>query len=76
MQAIADKYYVSIAQLGIRYLLELDLLPLPKTANPAHMKSNADVGFKISQNDMELLNQIQPIRDDGSASHLPVFTNK
>lgn len=76
VQAIADKYDVSIPQLGIRYLLELDLLPLPKTANPTHMKSNADVDFKISQGDMELLSQVQAIKDYGSASHFPVFTKK
>lgn len=40
------------------------------------MKSNADVDFKISQQDIELLHQIQPIKDYGSASHFPVFTKK
>lgn len=76
VQAIANRHGVSIPQLGIRYLLELGLLPLPKTAKPAHMKTNSDVDFKIGQDDMELLNQVQPIKDYGSASHFPVFTKK
>lgn len=76
VRAIADKYDVSIPQLGIRYLLELGLLPLPKTANPAHMRSNADVDFEISRDDMERLNQVHPIKDYGSASRFPVFTKK
>ncbi len=33
---------------------KLGLLPLPKTANPAHMVENADVDFVIAEADMEL----------------------
>jgi diketogulonate reductase-like aldo/keto reductase len=54
VKRIAEKYAVSIPQLGIRYVLQLDLLPLPKTANPEHMKNNADVDFVISDEDMEI----------------------
>src|SRR4051812_46219160 len=50
--AIAEKYKVSVSQLAIRYCLELGLLPLPKTANPQHMKTNAAVDFAISEKDM------------------------
>ena len=46
--AMAEKYDVSIPQLCIRYILQLDLLALPKTANPKHMKINADVDFEIA----------------------------
>jgi diketogulonate reductase-like aldo/keto reductase len=45
--AIAEKYGVSVSQLAIRYCLQLDLLPLPKTANLQHMKTNAEVDFVI-----------------------------
>lgn len=34
LNELADKYGVSVAQLCIRYDLQLGLLPLPKTANP------------------------------------------
>ena len=50
---VAEKYDVSIPQLCIRYILQLGLLPLPKTANPKHMKNNAEVDFVISEEDME-----------------------
>ena len=46
---IAEKYGVSVPQLSIRYTLHLGLLPIPKTANSAHMKNNADVDFVISE---------------------------
>jgi diketogulonate reductase-like aldo/keto reductase len=73
---IAEKYGVSVPQLSIRYCLELSLLPLPKTANPAHMKNNAEVDFVISDEDMEFLKNVEQIRDYGHASMMPVFGGK
>jgi diketogulonate reductase-like aldo/keto reductase len=73
---IAEKYNVSIPQMGIRYVLQLGLLPLPKTTNPAHMKENADVDFVISDEDMEFLKNMEQIEDYGSASRFPVYGGK
>jgi diketogulonate reductase-like aldo/keto reductase len=70
---IAAKYGVSIPQLCIRYALQLGLLPLPKTANPAHMKTNAEVDFVISGEDMDYLINIEHIKGYGSAGIMPVF---
>lgn len=70
---IAEKYDVSVPQLAIRYCLELGLLPLPKTANPKNMKSNADVDFEISLSDLDILKNIEPIKDYGESSKFPVF---
>lgn len=70
--ALAGKYGVSIAQLCIRYCLQLGLLPLPKTANAQHMRVNAAVDFVISEADMEMLKRAQ-VTDYGSASMFPVF---
>lgn len=70
---IAEKYNVSIPQLGIRYDLQLGLLPLPKTANPKHMKENAEVDFVISEEDMNVLKNVEQLEDYGSASMFPVF---
>lgn len=70
---MAKKYGVSVPRLCIRYALQLDLLPLPKTANPDHMKDNADVDFAISEEDMERLKNMEPIKDYGEASVFPVY---
>jgi diketogulonate reductase-like aldo/keto reductase len=70
---VTEEYGVSVPQLGICYVLQLGLLPLPKTANPAQMKNNADVDFVISDEDMEFLKNIEQIKDYGSASIFPVF---
>jgi diketogulonate reductase-like aldo/keto reductase len=73
---IAEKYGVSVPQLSIRYVLQLGLLPLPKTANPEHMRNNADVDFVISEADMDLLKNVEQIQDYGDASMMPVFGGK
>jgi diketogulonate reductase-like aldo/keto reductase len=73
---IAEKYGVSVPQLSIRYDLQLGLLPIPKTANPAHMKNNADVDFVISDEDMEFLKNVEQIKDYGNASIFPVYGGK
>lgn len=75
IKAIADKYGVSIPQLCIKYDLQLDMVVLPKTANPEHMRVNADLGFTISDEDMETLKTVQPI-DYGEASYFPVYGGK
>ncbi|GKY89912.1 aldo/keto reductase [Sinisalibacter aestuarii] len=74
--AMAEKYGVSIPQLAIRYVLQLGLLPLPKTANPNHMRANAEVDFDISKADMEALKNVETIKDYGEASFFPVYGGK
>lgn len=76
VQEIAAKYGVSIPQLCIRYILQLGLLPLPKTANPEHMCVNAEVDFVISDGDMETLKTMEQIKDYGEYSGFPVFGGK
>jgi diketogulonate reductase-like aldo/keto reductase len=73
IKKVAQKYNVSVPQLGIRYCLQLGLLPLPKTANPDHMKSNAEVDFVINETDMEYLINIEQIKDYGEAGKFAVF---
>ena len=73
---MAETYGVSIPRLSIRYCLQLGLLPLPKTANPVHMKNNAEVDFVISAEDMEFLNNMEQIKDYGDASMFPVYGGK
>ena len=73
--AIAAKYGVSIPQLCIRYVLQLGLLALPKTANPEHMKTNADVDFEITDADMDVRKSLTA-KDYGDASAFPVYSGK
>ncbi len=55
IKAMAEKYKVSVAQLCIKYTLQLGLVSLPKSANYNHQKQNAELDFEISEEDMKLL---------------------
>ncbi|WKK73164.1 aldo/keto reductase [Rathayibacter oskolensis] len=55
---IAAGYGKSVAQLCIRYLLEKDVLPLPKSTTPSRIAENADVDFTISPEDLAALDAL------------------
>ena len=76
IQAMAEKYGVSVPQLCIRYTLQLGAVSLPKTANPAHMETNAQVEFAISAEDMETLKHFKHIESYGQSSGFPVYGGK
>lgn len=76
IKAMAEKYRVSIPQLCIRYDLQLGMIVLPKTVNPKHMKINAEVDFTISDDDMNILMNMEKIKDYGEYSRFPVFGGK
>jgi len=73
VKVMADKYDVSIAQLCLRYDIQLGLAVIPKTANPDHMSNNAKLDFTIIDADMETLKNIELIQDYGEHSFFPVF---
>lgn len=75
IRAMAEKYSVSVPQLCIRYTLQLGTVSLPKTANPEHMRANADVDFAISQDDMDALRGLKA-RDYGEHSVFPIYGGK
>ena len=76
IEAMAKKYGVSVPQLCIRYTLQLGAISLPKTANPAHMATNANVDFAISAEDMETLKHFKRIESYGASSGFPVYGGK
>jgi len=73
---MAEKYGVSVPQLCIRYDIQLDMIVLPKTANSDHMKTNAQVDFIISDDDMQILKNVKHIENYGEHSFFPVFGGK
>ena len=55
---MAEKYGVSVAQLCIKYTLQLDTVSLPKASSKAHIEENLKLDFEISKEDMEFLNSL------------------
>lgn len=74
--AIAKKYGVTVPQLCIKYTIQLGAISLPKTSNPEHMKSNAQLDFEISAEDMELLKNFKKIQSYGDSGVFPVYGGK
>lgn len=72
---MAKKYDVTVPQLCIRYTLQLGTVSLPKTANPDHMRSNAQVDFTISDDDMAALQKVED-KDYGDSAAFPVYSGK
>ena len=53
---LSSKYGKSIAQISIRWSLQMGFLPLPKSVNEERIRSNIDVfDFELSDEDMEFL---------------------
>ena len=72
---MAEKYNVSVAQLCIKYTLQLDTISLPKASSKEHIIDNLKLDFEISEEDMIELIKLNEI-DYGKDSMWPVFWNK
>ena len=55
---IAEKYGVSIPRLCIRYCLEKNTLPLPKSVHKDRIEANIDLDFTIEKEDIDYLDSI------------------
>ncbi|KAG6378339.1 NADP-dependent oxidoreductase domain-containing protein [Boletus reticuloceps] len=59
IQAIAKKYERDPAQILIRWSLQKGFVPLPKSATPSRIKSNADIyDFSLGSEDVTLLDNL------------------
>ena len=66
LQEIAEKYDKSAAQLCIRFCLQNDVVPLPKSVTPERIDENLDVfDFEISDEDMETIRQMPDFGSKG-----------
>lgn len=70
--AMAKKYNVSVAQLCIKYTLELGTVSLPKASSKEHIEDNMKLDFEISEDDMKALIGLNEI-NYGKDSFWPVF---
>ncbi|WEW56645.1 hypothetical protein PRK78_002093 [Emydomyces testavorans] len=56
---LADKYGKTTAQVLLRYALQKEWVPLPKSDNPERIKANADLyDFELKQDDMAILDDL------------------
>ena len=73
LKEIANKYNKSIAQLCIRWCLQNNTLPLPKSVTPSRIKENTEIfNFVISGEDMKKINSMPYF---GGSGHHPDKVN-
>ena len=75
VRKFAEKYNVSVAQLCIKYTLQIDTISIPKASSREHIEENAKLDFEISDEDMIELIKLNEI-DYGKDSFWPVFSKK
>ena len=61
IKRLSEKYQKTPAQLCIRYCLQKDTLPLPKSVNEGRISSNIDLDFVIEASDMQYLDSLNHI---------------
>ena len=66
MQDIADKYSKSIALITLRWHIQNEILPLPKSVTPSRIKENSMIfDFELLKEDMELIQNLKGCEGSG-----------
>lgn len=59
IKEIADKYHRTTAQIFLRWAVQHNVIPIPKSSHKSRIEENADIfNFNIEQKDMEKLNSL------------------
>jgi len=66
IQGVAQRYGKSVAQICLRYVIQKDVGPLPKSTSAQRIRENADTDFEIDASDMNLLDRLS---DTDKARH-------
>lgn len=60
VREIAEKYKKSVAHICIRWCMQHDIIPLPKSVTPSRIKDNLNVfDFKLGQEDMDKIDRME-----------------
>lgn len=59
IENIADKYHKSVAQISLRWSLQMGFLPLPKSVTRERIEANTDIfDFQLAEEDMAILTNL------------------
>ncbi len=62
MQELAEKYGKTIAQIALRWSLQHDFLPLPKSVTPSRILENSEIfDFELSNEDMAIIDGLDGV---------------
>ncbi|MBO4458217.1 MAG: aldo/keto reductase [Butyrivibrio sp.] len=69
LKELAEKYGRTVAQIILRWEMQHDVVPLPKSVNPSRISENSKVfDFELSDEDMKKIDAIEPY---GNSGHSP-----
>ncbi len=69
LKDLAEKYDRTVAQIILRWEMQHNVVPLPKSVNPERIRSNSELfDFELSEDDMEMIDEIEPY---GNSGHSP-----
>lgn len=73
--ALAEKYKKTIAEIILRWHIQREIIPIPKSSNEERIRENIDIfDFKISKEDMDIIDSLNE-GDNVSVSGVPENTN-
>jgi len=62
LKVVGEKYNKSNAQVALRYLIQRDVVVIPKTVNKERMIQNLDVfDFELSKDDMDMIAKLDKV---------------
>lgn len=62
MKELAEKYQKTIAQIALRWSLQHDFLPLPKSVTPSRIVENIEIfDFELSSDDMAVIDSLDGV---------------
>jgi diketogulonate reductase-like aldo/keto reductase len=57
VQDLAEKYDVSPAQVVVNWAIERDIVALPKSSSPEHVRANAELDFTMDDADLAAIDE-------------------
>lgn len=73
---LAEKYGVDPSQICMKYVVEMGTTAIPKATSRSHLKSNTQIDFKMSNEDLKTLQNIEFKGYGLRMKFMPVFSGK
>ena len=66
LMEIAERYKKSVAQVSLRWIIQIGIVPLPKSVTPERIINNLEVfDFELSAQDVEKIDKLTDCRSSG-----------
>lgn len=74
MKELAEKHHKTVAQIALRWSLQMGFLPLPKSVHENRIQENADIfDFELSGEDMALIAELKDVAGTASDPDTATF---